>query len=208
MVKNNKINTERRNYMFEKINEITELKDYIVFDLETRGLEYIPNQITQLGMIKIIDGKLVDKLSTYVKCNGPIPPKIQKLTGITDDLCEFAPTMQELKPQILEFAGDLPIMGQNSDKFDIPMLAANDIIFANDLHYDTYLMAKNGVEGVHLGGDRYNLDALVERYNVNIERPEHDATLDATLTYHVFLGMQKAFAERRNLILSKIEGRV
>ena len=56
-----------------------EEETYVVFDLETTGLNAHRNEIIEIGAIKLKGTRIVDRYSTFVKPEGRIPKKIQEL---------------------------------------------------------------------------------------------------------------------------------
>ena len=65
--------------------------DYIVFDLETTGLNPEESEIIEIGAIKYHGGIEVDRFHTYVKPYSPITSKITKINGITNSMVKDAP---------------------------------------------------------------------------------------------------------------------
>ena len=59
---------------------------YVVFDLETTGFSTAANKIIEIGAVKVLNGKITDKFSTFVNPEVPIPYKIEELTSINDNM--------------------------------------------------------------------------------------------------------------------------
>ena len=57
-------------------------EDYVVFDIETTGFSPVNNRIIEIGAVKVSDGEIVDRFSTFVNPDVPIPFEIEKLTSI------------------------------------------------------------------------------------------------------------------------------
>ncbi|MCB9474756.1 MAG: hypothetical protein H6678_13220 [Candidatus Delongbacteria bacterium] len=89
----------------------------VAFDLETTGLEDSA-EIIEVGAVRLVDGRVVDRLSQLVRPSGAIPPAIERLTRITPKMVRDAPPIQEVLPRLLEFMGDAPLVGHNVD-FDL-----------------------------------------------------------------------------------------
>lgn len=95
----------------------------IIFDLETTGLDLSKDSIIQISYIKAgLDGSEVSR-NIFINPGRPIPPLIQELTSITDEMVKTAPKFKDIAEELeREFAG-CDFAGYNSNKFDIPMLA-------------------------------------------------------------------------------------
>lgn len=79
---------------------------FVVFDIETTGLSKETESITEIGAVKVVDGKVTDRFSTFVNPERPIPAEITKLTGITNEMVADAPVITEILPRFLEFCQD------------------------------------------------------------------------------------------------------
>ena len=101
-------------------------KPLVVFDLETTGLDLVNDRIIQLSYIKVspndAEGEEQRK-SLFVNPSIPIPPIVQELTGITDEMVKDAPTFKQLAKSLADTFTGCDFAGYNSNRFDIPMLA-------------------------------------------------------------------------------------
>ena len=68
--------------------QIRELKDYVLFDLETTGLSPDTDAIIEISALKVIDGEVVDEFSTLVNPCMHIPYMASSVNGITDDMVQ------------------------------------------------------------------------------------------------------------------------
>ena len=106
---------------WSKWSTITKLSDYVVLDLETTGLKPGEDRIIEIGMVKVADGEPCGEFSTLVNPEMPIPARITKITGITNEDVASAPLFSALAGQIVSFLGDSLVLGHNVD-FDLSFL--------------------------------------------------------------------------------------
>ena len=101
-------------------------KPLVVFDLETTGLDLVNDRIIQISYIKVspndAEGEEQRK-SLFVNPSISIPPVVQELTGITDEMVKDAPTFKQLAKSLADTFTGCDFAGYNSNRFDIPMLA-------------------------------------------------------------------------------------
>ena len=97
---------------------------YVVFDLETTGFSSVKDKIIEIGAVKVADGKITDKFSTFVNPKRPIPFEITQLTSITDQMVMEAPAIETVLPQFLEFVGDAVLVAHNAS-FDVGFIEQN-----------------------------------------------------------------------------------
>ena len=94
---------------------------YCVLDLETTGFSPKLEKITEIGIMKVKDGKVIDSFSTFVNPEKPIPPRVVEVTNITDEMVKDAETIDKVFPKMLEFIGDSVLVAHNAE-FDIGFL--------------------------------------------------------------------------------------
>lgn len=89
------------------------INTFVALDMEMTGVNAASDQIIDVGMLKVIDGKVVDEYSQLVYPGFEVSANITDLTGITNEMLVGKPSISELIPEILEFIGDLPLLGHN-----------------------------------------------------------------------------------------------
>lgn len=77
--------------------------EYCVFDIETTGLSFRTEKITEIGAIKIKGGKVIDTFECFVNPEKPIPYEVITVTHITDDMVRDAETIEKVLPKFLDF---------------------------------------------------------------------------------------------------------
>jgi DNA polymerase-3 subunit epsilon len=90
-------------------------------DLETTGTAPTLDRITEIGIVRVADGELVDEWSSLVNPGCPIPEDIQALTGITNAMVRGAPSFGELKREVHERLAGCLFVAHNA-RFDYGFL--------------------------------------------------------------------------------------
>ena len=160
-------------------------KKFVVFDLETTGLDRINDRIIEIGAVKIEDGVMTQTFSTLVDPECLIPEKIVGITHITDADVKGKPLIEEVMPDFYKFCDGATMVGQNSIQFDVPFLRAKaepmNIYFEND-QLDTMLLAKKFYPGL----SKYTLDFLSKTFGF-VNEEAHRAVSDAVTTAKIFI---------------------
>jgi len=102
------------------------MRDLIVLDTETTGVEAKRDSIIEIAAARVSNGKIVDQFQTLVKPANPLNVTVSVLTGIKPEELENAPVIAEVGPKLLEFVGDLPIVGHNIS-FDTDFLKSHGV---------------------------------------------------------------------------------
>jgi DNA polymerase III epsilon subunit family exonuclease len=87
---------------------------FVVVDVETTGLSPIEDRITEIAMMKVKNGVLLDEFSTLVNPLVTIPASITILTGIDNLMVADAPTAREVAPTIADFLRDSVFVAHNA----------------------------------------------------------------------------------------------
>ncbi len=157
---------------------------YVVFDLETTGLNTNTDKIIEIGAVKVVRGKIVDRYSTFVNPKEHISDKISKLTGIYDDMVENAPDEDVILPEFLDFIGESVVVAHNAG-FDTAFIRRfakeNNIVFDNSI-IDTVELGKTLIANLR----NYKLDTICDALGVSLEN-HHRAVDDAEATAECFI---------------------
>lgn len=172
-----------------KYNDFIMKNNIVVFDLETTGLNSDICEITELGAVKIEKGEITERFSSFAKPKFSIPPEIQELTGITDDMVAHAPRIEDVIYDFYEWSRNCVISGYNIVGFDMKFLkkVANSIglNFDNEV-IDTYIIAKQS----KLRASNYKLGTVVKALGLTLN-DAHRAYNDAYATAQVLMELNK-----------------
>ncbi len=156
---------------------------YCVFDLETTGLSYRTEKITEIGVMKIKNGEVIDTFSCFVNPEKHIPEKVTEVTNITDDMVKTAETIDIVLPKLLEFFGDSVLVAHNAD-FDIGFLKHNAKVLGYELN-NTYLDTLKLAKMLFPNYKKYKLGIIAENLGIKVE-VAHRALDDVDTTVKVF----------------------
>lgn len=160
------------------------INSFVALDVETSGLSPDNDKIIEIGMAKILDGELIDKYSSLINPKRVILPKIVELTGITQDMLEDKPAIEEVIEDILEFIGDYPILGHNIN-FDYGFLkkaAVNSGYSFEKQGIDTLKLARRLLPEV----EHKNLEYLCNYFGIDAGN-SHRAYDDAVSAWRLFM---------------------
>lgn len=162
---------------------------YICIDLETTGLHPKTDKITEIGALKVIQGQAVDTFSTFVNPGRKLEQRIVELTGIQDSDLEEAPYIEEILPRLLEFMGELPLLGHG---------ILFDFSFLKKAFVDRKIaFEKNGIDTLKISRkflgelEHKNLGFLCQYYG--IPHIPHRALEDAKATHLLYWKLVENF---------------
>ena len=95
-------------------NQLISKATFVVVDVETTGMSAVDDRITEIAMMKVHDGILVDEFSTLINPLITIPAFITSMTGIDNVMVHDAPTAREVVPFVAEFLGDSIFVAHNA----------------------------------------------------------------------------------------------
>lgn len=165
------------------------ISDYCVVDTETTGLSSYYDEIIEVGILKIRDGKVVDQYSQLIKPNNAIDDFITYLTGITNKMLVNQPSIKEVEGEILDFLGDDIIVGHNTS-FDIRFLNASFKETLKNEYMDTMIFSRK----IYPQLPHHRLSDLAKF--LNLTNSQHRALADCTTTYQLYETIKSTMDER------------
>ena len=139
----------------------------VLFDTETTGLDSELDRIIEFGALKIVGGKVVDEFWSFVKTDIELTQNIVNLTGITQQMLEGQPDINDVLPKFLKFITGSIIVAHNAE-FDMSMLKAAGNRLGFEIQWPCFCTLKLARE-VLPGLPRYNLDTLAEHFKLTFE---------------------------------------
>lgn len=162
---------------------------FVVVDLETTGTNPHAAEIIEFGAVVVEAERIVHEEQTLIRPRAPIPPFIQGLTGIDNDMVADAPAFAAVAQRLhAVFAGAVPVA--HNAEFDFGFLRAHfgrlGLADVGEGRLCTIKLARRFAPARH-----YNLDALAGRLGVEA-KARHRALGDARTTAHVLIELLRA----------------
>ena len=177
---NSKFKTQDRkiNLSYTKVRKL--VSDFVVLDFETTGLSHIANEIIQIAAVRYVNFEEKEKFVTFVKPTVPIPSRITKITGISDEVVKDAPTITKTLPELIDFIKNDVIVAHNAS-FDMKFFLSNvykeNLTFKTYKVIDTLSLARKCINTT----PNHKLPTLKEFLKLN-ELNSHDALHDCYVT--------------------------
>ncbi len=182
--------------LFDNLNKPADLKKnvFVCFDLETTGLNNNPamgrmDRIIEIGAVKIVDGEIREKFSSFVACPERLSKEIIELTGIQDADLVGAPEVDKVLADFYKFTDGAILVGHNVT-FDYRFVKyygeQNGYMF-DKKQYDTLSLAQEMLRGQIAN---YKLNSVADYYGFTFNH--HRAFDDACVTAKVFIELVKA----------------
>ena len=178
---------------------------YCVLDLETTGFSAKTEKITEIGIMKVKNGEVIDEFSCFVNPEKHIPQRVSEVTNITDDMVKDAKTIKDVFPDVLEFLGDpnnTVIVAHNAN-FDVGFLKQNAINLGYKFDY-TYLDTLSLAKDLFPNYKKYKLGKIAENLGIKVE-VAHRALDDVDTTVKVFRVMMDMLKEKGAKMVADID---
>lgn len=167
-------------------------KTFVVFDLETTGLNSSPSsgnmdKIIEIGAYKVVDGAITEYFTTFINPQKKLSEEIINLTGITEEMVLGAPTYDKVMPDFFKFCSGSILVGHNIANFDFKFVD----------YYCTslgYMLERKIIDTLPLAQEllflsNYKLNTIADRFGITFNH--HRAIDDAYVTAKIFIELIK-----------------
>ncbi|MDE6829465.1 MAG: PHP domain-containing protein, partial [Lachnospiraceae bacterium] len=165
------------------------------------GFSPVKDKIIEIGAVKVEQGKITDKFSTFVNPRVPIPFQITQLTSITDEMVMDAPDIETVLPQFLEFVKDAVLVAHNAS-FDVGFIEQNcrcQNIMPDFTSVDTVAMARILLPTL----SKFKLNIVANALHISLEN-HHRAVDDAKATADIFVKFIEMLRDREITNLTQL----
>lgn len=167
-------------------------KSFVVFDLETTGLNSSPSsgnmdKIIEIGAFKIKDGVICESFSTFINPQRKLSEEIVKLTGISQSMVDGAPTEEQVMPDFYKFCDGSILVGHNIAGFDFKFV---EYYCAKS----GYMLERKLIDTIPLSQEllflsNYKLNTVADKFGISFNH--HRAVDDALVTAKIFIELIK-----------------
>lgn len=166
------------------------IEDYVVFDLETTGVDTQEDSIIEISAVKVKHHVITEEFNQLINPGTHIPAGATKINGITDEMVKEAPFLSEVLPDFLSFIGKEVLVGHNIQSFDLLFLyrTAGELMgvsLPND-YIDTLFMARERLPQLY----RHRLTDISAHFNISTEGA-HRALNDCRMNQQCYEQMGK-----------------
>ena len=174
----------------KKIDE----EEFVVFDIETTGLNSHTNKIIEIGAVKIKAGRIIDRYSQLINPGISIPYHITEITSITNEQVANQPKIDEVIGKFVDFIGDAVLVAHNAP-FDMGFIKRDikkclNINLENSV-IDTLQMARDLFPDLK----KYGLGDLNKVLGLALEK-HHRAVDDSQATANMFIIFLEKYKEK------------
>lgn len=146
------------------------ITEYSVIDIETTGLTETEDEILEISIVKVRNSKIVDAFSTLIKPSKQLSNRIQEITHISNDLLQYAPSIDAVIPKVLEFIGNDTLVSHDAE-FTMKFLKCNSKSIENEV-IDTLELARHLFPEIK----NYKLSNICNK--IGIDNFKCDSTID------------------------------
>ncbi|MDR0421135.1 MAG: 3'-5' exonuclease [Prevotellaceae bacterium] len=168
----------------------------VAVDLETTGLDIAKDRIVEICIIKILPNGTEDVKISRLNPTIPISPEASAIHGIYNEDVKDCPTFREIAKNMAAHIDGCDLLGYNSIKFDIPLLAEEFLRAGVDVDFRKRKMID--VQNIFHKMEQRTLIAAYKFYcNKNLDNA-HSAEADTRATIEVLESQLDRYSELKN----------
>ncbi len=169
--------------------------NFIAFDLETTGTLAGIDRIVEIGAVRFMNGKPEDIYSTLVDPLIPIPEGASRVNGITDEMLEGKPVIEDCLESFTKFCGQDPLVAHNASfdfQFFLNAYRKHECLAPSGYVFDTLALSKRVIPGLN----NYRLGTIAQHLKLKFGTL-HRAHEDAEICGKVFTElMDRALSDK------------
>lgn len=170
-----------------------DIKELVVLDVETTGLNPVEDRIVEIALIRIQEGKVEEKFVTLLNPEIKIPPETSSIHGITDEQIKESPQFRDIAERIFKMIKGKILLVHNAD-FDISFLK-NELGRCGFILPDIKVIDTLTIARSYFCFPSNSLSAIARYYNIDISGA-HRAEADAMMTYKIYCKLMEELGEK------------
>jgi DNA polymerase-3 subunit epsilon len=155
----------------------------VFLDIETSGGSPAGSRITEIGALRVEDGKVSGTFSQLLNPEMKMPWFITKLTGITDEMLWDQPLFAGIADDLEYFLRDAIFIAHNVN-FDYSFIKSEFGRMGSEFNMDRFCTARLS-RRLYPDQRRHNLDTLIEVHDIKVAN-RHRALDDATALHEFY----------------------
>lgn len=185
----------------KSINDV----EYVIFDLETTGLNPEFDDIIEFGAVVLKNNQIVDRKQFFIKPNVPLLPKISQITNIYESDLANACSQEEGLKTILDFIQDKVLIAHNGINFDFNFLntklVQHNFSELKNCLIDTMVISRS----INPDFKSHSLEMLTKKFKIPYDASQaHRADYDANLLSQVWINFIDKLNEQECTNITKI----
>ncbi len=168
-------------------------QEYVVVDVETTGGKGDQHRVTEIGAVRVRNGRIVDRFQTLLNPQRSIPAGITRLTGITEAMVADAPYFMDIADRFEAFLGDAIFVAHNVG-FDYRFIAREFERLGRPFR-PPRLCTCASMRKLYPGHRSYSLAALCRTFDIPL-RQHHRALCDAEAAAELLVLINEKRAEQ------------
>jgi DNA polymerase III subunit epsilon len=165
------------------------LDPLVVLDFETTGLHpERGDRITEVGLVRIQGGHVVDRFESLVNCDARVPSHITAFTGITQRMVDEAPPVTDVMRVVADFIGEASVVSHNAT-FDQRFFVRECRMARIGTLVQPFICTLRLARRVYPELRSHSLGELVRALGLTWQGAAHRAAADADVTAALLLRM-------------------